>query len=156
MAKSSAGLLMYRRGSEGVEVLLAHPGGPFFRNKDEGAWTLPKGEPDGAESAFDCARREFREETGLTPPEGPYLDLGEIVQRAGKRVRAWAFEGDHAFEGPPACNTFEIEWPPRSGKRASFPEIDQLAFFALPEAQRKINPAQVEFLVRLARALLGG
>jgi predicted NUDIX family NTP pyrophosphohydrolase len=152
-AKQSSGLLMYRHGPDGLEVLLAHPGGPFFRNKDEGAWTLPKGEPNDAESAFDCARREFAEETGITPPLEGYIDLGEIAQRAGKRVHAWAFKGDHACDGPPPANTFEIEWPPRSGKRAVFPEIDRLEFFGLAAARRKINAAQVELLERLARAL---
>jgi predicted NUDIX family NTP pyrophosphohydrolase len=153
MAKESAGLLMYRRGPEGLEVLLAHPGGPFFRNKDDGAWTLPKGEPGPGESALACARREFLEETGIAAGEGPFVDLGEIAQRGGKRVHAWAFLGDHACDGPPPSNTFEIEWPPRSGRRATFPEIDRLEFFALAAARHKINPAQVELLERLSRAL---
>jgi predicted NUDIX family NTP pyrophosphohydrolase len=155
MAKESAGLLMYRRGAHGLEVLLAHPGGPFYRNKDDGAWTLPKGEPCEGEAAFACARREFTEETGIATGDGPYLPLGEIAQRGGKRVHAWAFEGDYDRAGPPPCNTFELEWPPRSGRRAVFPEIDRLEFFGLEAARRKINPAQVALLERLAEALAG-
>jgi predicted NUDIX family NTP pyrophosphohydrolase len=143
---------MYRHGSEGLEVLLAHPGGPFFRNKDDGAWTLPKGEPAAGEAPLECARREFAEETGIAPCDGPFVELGEVVQRGGKRVQAWAFQGDYAG-GPPPSNRFELEWPPRSGKRATFVEIDRLEFFSLADARRKINPAQVALLERLERAL---
>lgn len=149
--KVSAGLLMYRVGANGLEVLLAHPGGPFFRNKDDGAWTLPKGEVAEGEEPLACARREFREETGIEPGEGPFLPLGEIKQRGGKRVYAWAFMGDYRGEGPPPSNAFELEWPPRSGRRESFPEIDRLELFTLAEARRKILPAQVELLERLVR-----
>jgi predicted NUDIX family NTP pyrophosphohydrolase len=143
---------MYRHGSEGLEVLLAHPGGPFFRNKDDGAWTLPKGEPAAGEAPLECARREFAEETGIAPCDGPFVELGEVVQRGGKRVQAWAFQGDYAG-GPPPSNRFELEWPPRSGKRATFVEIDRLEFFSLADARRKINPAHVALLERLERAL---
>lgn len=154
MAKVSAGLLMYRRTGEQLEVLLAHPGGPYFRNKDEGAWTLPKGEvEEGGEQELACALREFHEETGIDPRGAQLLPLGEVKQRAGKRVHAWAFEGDWDGAGPPASNTFEIEWPPKSGRRATFPEIDRMAFFALPLARRKILAAQSELLDRLERAL---
>ena len=154
MAKVSAGLLMYRRREGALEVLLAHPGGPFFRNKDAGAWTLPKGEVEEGEQALACALREFREETGIPVATTELLTLGEIRQRGGKRVLAWAFEGEWDGSGPPPSNTFEIEWPPRSGKRASFPEIDRLAFFPLAEARTKILAAQAELLDRLERELV--
>jgi predicted NUDIX family NTP pyrophosphohydrolase len=152
--KRSAGMLMYRHAAVGLQVLLVHPGGPFFRNKDEGAWSVPKGEYDD-EEPLACALREFREETGLVAHE-PYLSLGEIRQKGGKRVRAWAFDGS-ALEvdctRPPPSNTFELEWPPRSSKRATFPEVDKLGLFSLVEARRKILPAQAELLTRLADAL---
>lgn len=150
--KTSAGLLMYRFAQGALEVLLAHPGGPFFRNKDDGAWTLPKGELEPGEEPLACARREFREETGIEPGAA-LLPLGEIRQRAGKRVLAWAFEGAWDGAGPPPSNTFELEWPPRSGRRMSFPEVDRLQFFGLEQARQKISPAQVELLERLVRAL---
>jgi predicted NUDIX family NTP pyrophosphohydrolase len=150
--KRSAGLLMYRRSAGGeVQVLLAHPGGPFWRHKDQGAWTIPKGEYADPEPALDAAQREFAEETGfaVTPP---LLPLGDIVQKSGKRLSAWAFEG----EGDPAqlhCNTFELEWPPRSGQRQQFPEIDKVTWFTLADARGKLLPAQVELLDRLQRLL---
>lgn len=148
----SAGLLMYRRQSTGaLQVLLAHPGGPFWRGKDDGAWTLPKGEYEAPEQPLDAARREFTEETGFEA-SGPFLPLGEVVQRSGKRIAAWAFAG----ECDPAqlrCNTFEIEWPPRSGRRQSFPEIDRVEWFGLEEARRKMNPAQAVLLDRLEGAV---
>jgi predicted NUDIX family NTP pyrophosphohydrolase len=150
--KKSAGLLMYRHGPAGeVQVMLAHPGGPFWRGKDESAWTLPKGEYMDPEDAQAAARREFTEETGfdVTPP---LLPLGEITQKSGKRISAWAFRGDCE----PAClrsNTFEIEWPPRSGRRQSFPEIDRVQWFGLGEARRKLLPAQCELLDRLERLI---
>jgi len=151
--KTSAGLLMFRRVSGRLEILLAHPGGPFFRNKDDGAWTLPKGELEEGEDAQVCAVREFREETGIDPKQATLLPLGEIRQKGGKRVLAWAFETpDSAIELAllPPSNTFELEWPPRSGKRVPFPEIDRLAFFELDEARRKMLSAQVELLDRLS------
>lgn len=151
MGKKSAGLLMYRQGGDGaLQVLLAHPGGPYWRNKDEGAWTLPKGEYDVPEAPLDAARREFEEETGLSP-EPPFLPLGEVVQKSGKHVAAWAFAGD--FD--PArlrCNTFELEWPPRSGRRQSFPEIDRVDWLGLAAARRKINPALRALLDRLEQS----
>jgi len=153
--KLSAGLLMYRLAGGQVEVLLAHPGGPYFRNKDDGAWTLPKGEVEPDEEPARCALREFREETGIDPGSAPLLALGEIKQRGGKRVQAWAFAGEWDGVGAPPSNSFELEWPPRSGKRVSFPEIDRMAFFALLEARTKILPAQAELLDRLERALAG-
>lgn len=152
--KKSAGLLMYRRSADGaLEVLLAHPGGPFWRNKDEGAWTLPKGEYDAPEEPLAAARREFEEETGCSP-RPPFLPLGDAVQKSGKHIRAWAFECD--FD--PAqlrCNTFEMEWPPRSGLRQSFPEVDRVEWLGVAQARVKINPGQVVLLERLSQALKG-
>jgi predicted NUDIX family NTP pyrophosphohydrolase len=151
MAKLSAGLLMYRFRAGQLEVLLGHPGGPFFTNKDLGAWTIPKGLVDEAEDQLAAARREFEEETG-TRPEGRFVPLGEVLQKGGKTVIAWAFEGDL---DPAAIrsNTFQREWPPRSGRWQTFPEIDRAAFFSIAEARGKINPAQAEFLSRLERLL---
>lgn len=143
---------MYRLQGDGrLEVLLAHPGGPFWRNRDAGAWSLPKGEYEESEAPLDAARREFEEETGVTPSP-PFAPLGEVVQKSGKHIAAWAFAGD--FD--PAqlrCNTFEIEWPPRSGKRQSFPEIDRVEWLGLAEARRKIIPAQAVLLERLEQGL---
>lgn len=150
--KKSAGLLMYRRGRPaGLQVLLAHPGGPFWRTKDDGAWTLPKGEYDDTEEPLAAARREFTEETGFDSAP-PFLPLGEISQKSGKRILAWAFEGDC----DPAllrCNTFDMEWPPRSGRRQSYPEVDRIEWFTLDEAGRKMNTAQAALLARLRDAV---
>ncbi len=152
-AKVSAGLLMYRTRSGVLEVLLAHPGGPLFARKDAGVWTIPNGEPNPDEALEATARREFAEETGLRDEvTAELLALGNIQQKGGKVVHAWAFEGDCDVSGL-TCNTFELEWPPRSGKRQSFPEVDRLEFFDLETARLKINPAQVELLERLERAL---
>ncbi len=132
-------------------VLLVHPGGPFWKNKDAGAWSIPKGEYDDAEEPLAAAKREFAEELGALPA-GEVTPLGEIRQKAGKVVTAFALEGEFdcaTFK----CNSFEIEWPPNSGKRASFPEIDQAQWFSLDEARRKINPAQAELIDRLEAAL---
>jgi predicted NUDIX family NTP pyrophosphohydrolase len=142
---------MYRR-IRGLELFLVHPGGPFFRNKDEGAWTIPKGEvEDGAEPLSE-ALREFSEETGSPPPSGDLVPLGEIRQKGGKRVVAWAVEGDLDLSSVKS-NTFELEWPPRSGRRERFPEIDRAEFFPPELARRKINPAQTELVERLERKL---
>ncbi len=147
MAKRSAGLLLYRRRDE-LEVLLAHPGGPFFAKKDAGAWTVFKGELDEGEDPWACARREFEEESGHPAPDAVPLDLGEIKQKGGKVVRAFAVPGD--FDpNTLSSNTFEMAWPPRSGKIQSFPEVDRAAWFSLGAAADKINPAQVPFLDRL-------
>ena len=147
--KKSAGLLMYRRTAAGtLEVLLAHPGGPYWKAKDEGAWTLPKGEYEATEEALAAARREFAEETGFEPAP-PFVPLGEIVQKSGKRITAWAFAGD-CDPARLVSNEFEIEWPPRSGRRQSYPEIDRVAWFGLDEARRKMNAAQGALLDRLA------
>jgi predicted NUDIX family NTP pyrophosphohydrolase len=143
---------MYRRAADGaVEVLLAHPGGPYWTRRDAGAWTLPKGESEQGEDALACAMREFREETGCAP-EGPFAPLGEIRQNSGKCVSAWSFEGDL----DPALldsNLFEMEWPPRSGQLRQFPEIDRIGWFSLAAARDKLLPAQLPFLDRLADAL---
>jgi predicted NUDIX family NTP pyrophosphohydrolase len=148
----SAGLVMYRKRPSGIEVLLVHPGGPFWRNKDLGAWSIPKGEVEAGEELLDVARREFLEETGHEP-EGPFLELGAVRQKAGKTVHAWAFEGDC---DPDALrsNDVLIEWPPRSGKKQRFPEVDRAEFFELGLAKTKINPAQAALLDELARRLI--
>jgi predicted NUDIX family NTP pyrophosphohydrolase len=152
VAKISAGLLMYRHTPNGLEVFLAHPGGPFFAKKDEGAWTLPKGEPAAGEALLACALREFAEETGMEPGAREYLPLGEVRQAGGKTVYAWAFAGDWG-ERELKCNLVELEWPPRSGKKRSFPEIDRAEFFSLEAARKKLNAAQVVFLDRLIARL---
>ncbi len=143
-SKLSAGLLMYRRRKDQVEVLLVHPGGPFFKNKDDGAWTIPKGEPAEDENLLAAAIREFTEETGFVS-QPPFHPLEPIRQKGGKVVHAWAFVGD-CDPAAIQCNTFTLEWPPRSGRLATFPEIDRAAFFDLPTARRKINPAQTPLL----------
>jgi predicted NUDIX family NTP pyrophosphohydrolase len=147
MPRSSAGILLFKQSDDGPVVLLAHPGGPFWRNRDEGAWSIPKGELAPGESAEAAARREFAEETGMTP-EGGLLPLGVVRQRGGKQVEAFALEGDFDIEML-RCNQFEMEWPPRSGKLASFPEIDRVAWFSMPDARRRILSGQVELLNRL-------
>jgi predicted NUDIX family NTP pyrophosphohydrolase len=154
-AKLSAGLLLYRRGPAGLEVLLAHPGGPFFRNRDDGAWTIPKGAPAPGEELIAAAIREFGEEVGL-PVGPPFLPLGEVKQKGGKVVAAFACAGDAPPDFAPASNSFELEWPPRSGRRQRFPEVDRAAFFPLTEARRKINAAQIPLLDRLEAALQPG
>jgi predicted NUDIX family NTP pyrophosphohydrolase len=149
LAKISAGLLMYRHKSRRLEFLLVHPGGPLYAKRDEGVWSIPKGEVEPGNDEFSTAKREFEEETGLTP-RGDFLFVGEIKQKGGKIVRAWAFEGDC----DPALirsNTFRMEWPPHSGRIQEFPEVDRGAFFELEEAKRKINPAQVGLLLELAK-----
>lgn len=135
---------MYRVREGCVEVLLVHPGGPFFRKKDAGAWSLPKGEVESGEDALEAARREFAEETGFQP-QGEFVPLGEVKQKSGKVVRAWAFRGD-CDPSSLKSNTFMLEWPPRSGKKQEFPEIDRADFFSLDEARKKINPAQVSLI----------
>jgi predicted NUDIX family NTP pyrophosphohydrolase len=150
--RTSAGILLYRFGPTGLELLLAHPGGPFHVRRDEGNWTIPKGEVEPGEALLDVARREFLEETGHPVPDGDPLDLGEIRQKSGKLVVGWAVEGDL---DPAAAhsNTFDMEWPPHSGLRASFPEIDRVAWFDPDEARRRIKLAQAPFLDRLEVAL---
>jgi predicted NUDIX family NTP pyrophosphohydrolase len=149
VAKRSAGILLYRRGADGLEVLLVHPGGPFWAKKDLGAWSIPKGQHEDAEEAQACALREFEEETGTRPSEGQLDDLGSVRQKSGKVVQAWALEGD-LDAGAVRSNTFEMQWPPRSGRMQEFPEVDRAAWFGLAEARERLNPAQATFLDRLA------
>jgi predicted NUDIX family NTP pyrophosphohydrolase len=151
MAKRSAGLILYRRGDRGLEVLLVHPGGPFWRAKDLGAWSLAKGEIDPGEEPAACALREFEEETG-TRLEGEPAPLGEVRQAGGKTVIGFALEGDLDADAIRSI-TFELEWPPRSGRRQSYPEVDRAAWFTLDEAREKLNAAQAAFLDRLAALL---
>lgn len=144
-------MLFRQRGGSVFEVLLAHPGGPFWRHKDAGAWTIPKGGIDPGEAPLDAAIREFREETGFTSAD-PYLPLGAITQRGGKTVHAWAFEGDCDPDALTSV-TCMTEWPPRSGRRIEVPEIDRARFFTIDAARTAINVAQVELLDRLMRML---
>ncbi|MFJ6563241.1 NUDIX domain-containing protein [Streptomyces sp. NPDC091412] len=147
--RRSAGLLLYRRSGDGLEVLLGHMGGPFFARREAGAWTVPKGEYDPEEPAWEAARREFREELGLPPPGGEAVPLGEVRQTSGKTVTAWAIEGDL---DPAAIvpGTFTMEWPPRSGRTQEFPELDRVAWLGLDRAREVIVTAQTAFLDRLA------
>jgi predicted NUDIX family NTP pyrophosphohydrolase len=171
-SRVSAGIVLYRRTSGALEVLLAHPGGPFFTRKDEGHWSIPKGEietgeneaseiepgetetsPTTADAALlAVARREFAEETGSEAPDGPLIRLGSIVQKGGKAVHAWAIEGD-LDATTSSSNEFEMEWPPGSGQMTSFPEIDRVAWFDGAEARRRIKPTQIPFLERLEMQL---
>ncbi|MFI8091678.1 NUDIX domain-containing protein [Streptomyces sp. NPDC086080] len=145
----SAGLLLFRRTGDGIEVLLGHMGGPFFARRDTGAWTVPKGEYDPDEPAWEAARREFQEELGLPPPDGEALLLGEVRQSGGKTVTAWAIEAD-LDPATVVPGTFEMEWPPKSGRTREFPELDRVAWFALDRAREVIVSAQAAFLDRLA------
>jgi predicted NUDIX family NTP pyrophosphohydrolase len=148
MAKTSAGLLVFRRSGSRIEVLLVHPGGPFWKNKDDGAWSIPKGEYDSGEDPLRAACREFQEETGIAPT-GEFLALREVKQAGGKLVRAWALEADYDSAAM-RSNTFEMEWPPRSGRKQSFPEVDRASWFALEEARVKILAGQLPLIVELA------
>ena len=139
---------MFRKRDANLEVLLVHPGGPFFRNKDDGAWTIPKGEVGEEEDLRDRARIEFEEELGFSPSRD-WIELGSVKQKGGKTVHAWAFEGDLPANFNLASNTFEMEWPPRSGGTQTFPEIDRAEFFSIAEAKQKINAAQIAFLEQL-------
>lgn len=149
MRKESAGLLIHRRSGGGLEVLLVHPGGPYFRARDAGAWSIPKGEIEPGEDALAAARREVEEETGFRP-EGDFLPLGSVVQKGGKIVHAWAVAGDFD-ERIVRSNRVSLEWPPRSGRREEFPEIDRAAYFSLAEARKMINPAQIAFVETVER-----
>jgi len=154
--RRSAGLLLYRRaGDGGLEVLLGHMGGPFYARKEAGAWTVPKGEYPPGEPAWEAARREFREELGLAPPDGEAVPLGEVRQAGGKVVTAWAVAADL---DPAAVvpGTFTMEWPPRSGRRQEFPELDRVRWFPLAEARAVVVKAQAVFLDRLAEHSDGG
>ena len=152
MPSRSAGILLYRR-SAAPEVLLVHPGGPFWAKKDAGAWSIPKGEYDEGDDPRACALREFEEELGTPLPPGTDLvELGTVRQKSGKLITAYAAEGD-LDAGAIRSNTFTIEWPPRSGRMRDFPEVDRAAWFSLEQANEKLNPAQAELLVRLAPLL---
>jgi len=153
MPKLSAGLLLFRHTADGVEVLIAHPGGPMWSRRDMGAWSLPKGAPnDDEQDLLDGARREFREETGHDAPDGPTIDLGEVRMRSGKVVHAWAVEGD-LDPATIASMDIELEWPPRSGRTIVVPEIDRVLWLRPAEARRRLNPAQAMFVDRLLQAL---
>jgi predicted NUDIX family NTP pyrophosphohydrolase len=149
-ARESAGILLHRAGAS--EVLLVHPGGPFWARKDTGAWSIPKGEVEDGEEASAAARREFAEETGTTLPDGALEPLGSVRLKSGKVVHAFAVEGDLDPEAI-ASSTFELEWPPRSGRISTFPEVDRAGWFGLDEARAKLNPAQAVFVDRLADAV---
>ncbi|MFE0455270.1 NUDIX domain-containing protein [Streptomyces sp. NPDC058914] len=147
--RRSAGLLLFRHTDDGLEVLLAHMGGPFFARKDAGAWTVPKGEYESDEPAWEAARREFREELGVAPPDGEAIPLGEVRQANGKIVTAWAVEADlDPVSIEPG--TFVMEWPPRSGRTQEFPEVDRVAWYGLDRSREVIVKAQAAFLDRLA------
>ena len=152
-SKSSAGLLLYRRSSGILELFLAHPGGPFWHNRDAGAWTIPKGLAEPNEELLAAACREFEEETGVRPT-GPFLALGSVRQKAGKTVHGWAWEGD-ADADRVTSNTMRTEWPRGSGRLITCPEVDRCAWFDPGAARHKINPAQAEFIQRLEQALAG-
>jgi predicted NUDIX family NTP pyrophosphohydrolase len=153
MARRSAGVLLFRRAPDGsLEVLLVHPGGPYWSRRDAGAWSIPKGEIDAGEEERACALRELAEETGtaFAPADGELVDLGAVRLRSGKVVSAWGLEGELDADAIESM-TFELEWPPRSGRVQTFPEVDRAAWLTLPAAREKLLPAQVPFLDRLAQ-----
>jgi predicted NUDIX family NTP pyrophosphohydrolase len=151
-SRQSAGLVLHRDGDGGLEVLLVHPGGPLWARRDIGAWSIPKGEYVDGEDPYSAARREFEEELGSPPPSGEAADLGEIRQKSGKRVRGWALAGD-LDTAQAQSNTFQLEWPPRSGTTIEVPEVDRAEWFGLREAREKLNPAQVPLLDRLEQVV---
>lgn len=146
--KESAGLVVFRRRDDRLEVLLVHPGGPFWSKRDEGAWSIPKGEIEAGEKPIDVARREFQEELGLPAPEGELTPVGSVRQAGGKVVHAWAIESD-VDVGRLRSMTLDVEWPPRSGRTQTYPEVDRAEWFDLDASRTKINPAQAAFLDRL-------
>lgn len=150
----SAGILLFRRAPNGLEVLLGHPGGPIFAGRDSGVWSIPKGLVETGEELLAVGEREFLEETGQPVPPGDRIDLGSIVQKGGKTVHAWAAEGD-LDPGTAQSNLFQMEWPPRSGRIATFPEIDRVAWFGPDTARQKLNPGQIPLIDRLEAALAG-
>lgn len=149
--KQSAGILLFRKRTKQTEVLLAHPGGPFWKKKDNGAWTIPKGEYENDEEPLSAAIREFKEETGIDI-EGAFIELTPIRQRSGKIVRAWALEADPDISGFKS-NSFLLEWPPGTGKKIEVPEIDQLVWFTIDQAMKKMLPAQLPLLHELVGSL---
>lgn len=151
--RRSAGILLHRRRSGELEVLLVHPGGPFWANRDAGVWSIPKGEYGPDEDPLEAARREFEEELGaVAPRDRRAVELGEVTQKSGKIVRAWAIEGDLDTDRIES-NTFTIEWPPRSGRSQEFPEVDRAGWFTIDQARRRLNPAQLPLLDRLIERL---
>lgn len=152
MAEHSAGILLYRGLGAGLRVLLVHPGGPFFAKKDEGAWSIPKGLVEPGEDLLTAARREFAEETGQSAPDGRAVELGRVRLRSGKEVTGFGMAGDFDPESL-RSNAFEIVWPPRSGRRQAFPEVDRAEWFDVPTARTKLNPAQVALVDALVRYL---
>ncbi|MFA6338754.1 MAG: NUDIX domain-containing protein [Candidatus Paceibacterota bacterium] len=153
MQKISAGLLMFRKKDNDLEFLLGHPGGPFFKSKkDEGVWSIPKGERNDGEELLDTAKREFEEETNIKPESEKFIPLGEVKYKNGKIVHAWGFEGD-ADIAKMKSNTFQMEWPPKSGQTQDFLELDKFEFLRLDEALIKIKPAQADFLTRLKNTI---
>jgi predicted NUDIX family NTP pyrophosphohydrolase len=153
MPRVSAGLLMYRIFDGMLQVLLAHPGGPYFKNKDDGAWTIPKGEVEPGEDLLETAKREFKEETGFTAT-GPFIALSAIKQKGGKIVHAWAFKGD-CDPAAIVSNTFTMEWPPKSGRQMEFPEIDRAGFFDLATARQKVKAGQEALIEELEDIAMG-
>lgn len=153
MPRISAGLLMYRIQDGKLQVLLAHPGGPYFKNKDDGYWSIPKGEIEPGEDMLEAAKREFTEETGVIPT-GPFIELTPIKQKGGKIVHAWAFHGD-CDPGAIVSNTFSIEWPPKTGREMKFPEIDRAEFFDVAAAGRKIKAPQMPLVEECERIAFG-
>jgi predicted NUDIX family NTP pyrophosphohydrolase len=153
MSKLSAGILLFKVSDNDVlEVLIVHPGGPFWAKKDEAAWSIPKGEYREGEDAHEAAHREFREELGTDAPSNSGIDLGEVKQSSGKRIRVWAIEGD-LDASQIESNTFAMEWPPKSGESADFPEVDRAAWEPIAVARRKVHKGQADFLSRLTDAL---
>jgi predicted NUDIX family NTP pyrophosphohydrolase len=151
-AKRSAGILLFRLRGADPEVLLVHPGGPFWIKKDAGAWFIPKGELEAGEEPLSAALREFREELGSDPPSGKPLSLGTVKNRSGKTIFAWALEGDFDLAARKS-NTFSLEWPPRSGTMREFPEVDRAAFFSLADATAKLNASELPLVERLRELL---
>jgi predicted NUDIX family NTP pyrophosphohydrolase len=152
--KQSAGILVYRFAPPELDVLLVHPGGPFWTKKDLGAWFIPKGEIEPGEEPWVTAQREFREEVGLEPPAGEPLELGTVKNKGGKLIHAWALAGDLDLAGFHS-NTFSLEWPPRSGKQREFPEVDRAQYFSIQQATERMHPAELPLLERLLQALSG-
>jgi predicted NUDIX family NTP pyrophosphohydrolase len=150
--KISGGLVLYEQRNESIKFLIAHPGGPFFKNRDDGWWSIPKGEPEENEEIFDAAIREFEEETGLVP-NGPFINLGDILQKNGKRVYAWGFPGTWAEGTVPQCNEITLEFPKGSGKTWTFPEIDQAIMMNENQAKEKLRAEQAPLIDRLIKKL---
>jgi predicted NUDIX family NTP pyrophosphohydrolase len=152
LAKRSAGLLMYVYKNSDLKIFLVHPGGPYFVKKDEGSWSIPKGLIEDNEDSLDTAIREFEEETGLTPV-GDFFPIGEVTLKSGKVIYAWAFEGTNDNDFIFKSNLFEMEWPPKSGKKDNFPEVDKFGFFSVKEAKKKINISQIPLIDNLIKYL---